>query len=66
MILRNTSTGMVLEQAAVAPTNGGHPRSVTHWYQVTGIVCDPGTSKFIKGRAIAWPYDAGDWEEVGE
>ena len=65
MILRERETGMVIEQAEVGVTNGGHARSVTHWYQVTGVVRDPGATAFAVGQHIAWPYDAGDWEEVG-
>jgi len=66
MILREKETGMVIEQAVVAPTTGGHKRSVTHWYQVTGIVREPGASKFAVGQSIAWPYGPEDWEEAGE
>lgn len=63
MILREKETGMVIEQAVVAPTNGGG-RSTTYWYQVTGIVREPGASKFAVGQPIAWPYAPEDWEEV--
>ena len=61
MTLRNTYSGLVLADAVIAQEKATFPGQT-----ITGVVADPGASKFTVGQRIQWPYTPWDWEEIAQ
>ena len=61
MILKHKETGMVIEHVKLERWS-----ETAKWVCVSGVVREPGKTRFVVGASFALPYDAGEWEEVGE
>ena len=61
MILKHKETGMVIVAVKLERWSESDKRLF-----VFGVVREPGRTRFVVGASLAVPYDAGEWEEVGE